>query len=84
MLYGTQSDTRVSRSHTGPGGLRAKLHWIDAARTIEALRTPPGNRLEGLRGDRAGTLSIRVNEQYRITFRFEQGSAYEVRCEDYH
>lgn len=61
-----------------------KLHWIDAARTLDALRVPPGNRLEGLKGDRAGTSSVRINEQYRITFRFDQGNAYEVRCEDYH
>lgn len=63
---------------------RRKLHWIDAARTVEALRRPPGNRLEALKGDRAGTSSVRINEQYRVTFRFDQGNAYEVRCEDYH
>ena len=63
---------------------RRKMHWIDAARAVEALRVPPGNRLESLKGDRAGTFSVRVNEQYRITFRFEQGNAYEVHCEDYH
>lgn len=63
---------------------RRKMHWIDAARVVEALRVPPGNRLEALKGDRAGTFSVRINEQYRITFRFEQGNAYEVHCEDYH
>lgn len=63
---------------------RRKLHWIDAARTLDALRVPPGNRLEALKGDRAGTLSVRINDQYRITFRFDQGHAYEVCCEDYH
>ena len=63
---------------------RRKLHWIDAAASVDALRMPPGNRLEALKGDRAGTCSVRINDQYRITFRFEQGSAYEVRCEDYH
>jgi len=63
---------------------RRKLHWIDSARTIEVLRIPPGNRLEALKGARAGVFSIRINEQYRITFRFEQGNAYEVCCEDYH
>ena len=61
-----------------------KLHWIDAGRTVEALRVPPGNRLEAMKGDRAGSASVRINDQYRITFRFEQGNAYEVRCEDYH
>ena len=63
---------------------RRKLHWIDSARTVDVLRFPPGNRLEALKGDRAGLWSIRINDQYRITFRFEQGGAYEVRCEDYH
>jgi proteic killer suppression protein len=63
---------------------RRKLHWIDAASTLEALRVPPGNRLEALKGIRKGVFSIRVNEQYRITFRFADGHAYEVCCEDYH
>ena len=63
---------------------RRKLHWVDSARTVDVLRFPPGNRLEALKGDRAGLWSIRINDQYRITFRFEQGDAYEVRCEDYH
>ena len=63
---------------------RRKLHWIDAARSVGALRMPPGNRLEALKGDRAGTYSVRVNDQYRIAFRFEGGNAYEVGCEDYH
>ena len=63
---------------------RRKVHWIDAARGVEALRMPPGNRLEALKGDRAGIFSVRINDQYRITFRFERGNAYEVGCEDYH
>jgi proteic killer suppression protein len=63
---------------------RRKLHWIDAARDVDALRMPPGNRLEALKGDRAGIYSVRINDQYRITFCFEGGSAYEVGCEDYH
>ena len=63
---------------------RRKLHWIDAAGRVDALRMPPGNRLEALKGDRAGTYSLRINDQYRMTFRFEEGNAYEVRCDDYH
>jgi proteic killer suppression protein len=63
---------------------RRKMHWIDAARSVEALRVPAGNRLEALKGDRAGMFSVRINDQYRVTFRFEQGHAYEVGCEDYH
>jgi proteic killer suppression protein len=61
-----------------------KLHWIDAAIGLDALRVPPGNRLEALKGDRVGTCSIRINDQYRITFRFEGGNAYDAGCEDYH
>ena len=63
---------------------RRKLHWIDSASRLAVLRVPPGNRLEGLKGPRAGRWSIRINDQYRITFRFEEGHAYEVCCEDYH
>jgi proteic killer suppression protein len=63
---------------------RRKLHWLDAARSVDALRMPPGNRLEALRGDRAGMFSVRINDQYRITFRFADGNTYEVGCEDYH
>lgn len=63
---------------------RRKLHWIDSADTINALRVPPGNRLEALKANRVGRWSIRINDQFRITFRFEEGHAYEVCCEDYH
>ena len=56
-----------------------------AARTARGLQANTcGNRLEPLKGDRAGRHSIRVNEQYRVTFRWEDGHAYEVRVEDYH
>jgi toxin HigB-1 len=64
--------------------IRRKLDYIDAALFLTALRQPAGNRLEKLKGDQAGRYSIRVNDQYRITFRFEDGDALEVRCEDYH
>ncbi len=57
---------------------------VHAARVLSDLQIPPGNRLEPLRGDRSGRYSIRVNNQYRITFRFESGNAFEVLCEDYH
>ena len=80
-------DTKLAR-HALPKPLwpvaRRKLHWIDSARDVTVLRVPTGNRLEALKGERQGRWSIRINDQYRITFRFEQGSAYEVRCEDYH
>ncbi len=61
-----------------------KLDMLNAAHVIGDLRAPPGNRLEALHGDRAGHYSIRVNDQYRITFRFQDGSVSDVRCEDYH
>ena len=54
------------------------------AKTLDDVRWPAGNRLEALRGDRKGEHSIRVNDQYRITFRWENGNAYEVRVDDYH
>lgn len=64
--------------------IRRKLDYIEVARSVDALSVPPGNRLEALRGDQAGRWSIRVNDQYRITFRFDDRDAHEVRCEDYH
>ena len=61
-----------------------KLELLDAAVVIGDLAAPPSNRLEALKGDRRGVYSIRVNRQYRITFRFRDGHAYGVRCEDCH
>ncbi len=57
---------------------------IDVAARLEDLTVPAGNRLERLRGDQAGRHSIRINDQYRVTFRWEEGDAHEVRVEDYH
>ncbi len=64
--------------------VRRKLDVLHRARSLRDLRLPSGNRLEALKGDRAGEWSLRVNDQYRITFRFEDGHAYQVACEDYH
>jgi proteic killer suppression protein len=61
-----------------------KLGLVDAAEQLEDLRVPPGNRLEKLRGDRAGQHSIRVNERWRICFRWQGGNAYDVAIVDYH
>jgi proteic killer suppression protein len=61
-----------------------KLVAVDAAERLDDLRVPPGNRLEKLRGDRAGQHSIRINEQWRICFRWRGGDAYEVEIVDYH
>ncbi|HEX8391857.1 MAG TPA: type II toxin-antitoxin system RelE/ParE family toxin [Longimicrobium sp.] len=63
---------------------RRKLGQIADARVIEDLRSPPGNRLELLRGDHLGYHSIRINDQYRIRFWFFEGNATEVQILDYH
>jgi len=63
---------------------RRKLLLIDAAAEIAFLRVPPGNRLEKLKGERAGQWSIRINDQYRICFVFRAGDAYKVEIVDYH
>lgn len=61
-----------------------KLKALDVADRLDDLRIPSGNRLEPLRGDRAGRHSIRINDQFRLTFRWRDGHAYEVSLEDYH
>jgi proteic killer suppression protein len=61
-----------------------KLLILDAAERLADLRSPPGNRLEKLRGDRVGQHSIRVNDQQRICFRWEGSDAYDVEIVDYH
>jgi len=64
--------------------LRRKLDQLNSAILLKDLRVPPGNRLEALKGNRQGQYSIRVNEQWRIVFRWHEGSAYEVAMVDYH
>ena len=61
-----------------------KLGQVDAAEQLDDLRVPPGNRLEKLKGDRAGQHSIRVNDQWRICFRWKDGNAFDVAVVDYH
>lgn len=61
-----------------------KLRMLDAATEVADLRIPPGNRLERLKGDRAGQHSIRINDQWRICFRWSNGDAYDVEIVDYH
>jgi len=63
---------------------RRKLKLIDAVSRVEELRVPPGNRLELLSGDRAGQWSIRINDQWRICFKWEDGQAMDVEIVDYH
>ncbi len=61
-----------------------KLAILNAAITLNNLRVPPGNQLEGLRGDRAGQHSIRINDQYRVCFLWRDGNAFDVEIVDYH
>jgi len=61
-----------------------KLLLLDAAEQLDDLRVPPGNRLEKLAGDRKGQYSVRVNDQWRICFRWSEGDAYDVEIVDYH
>ena len=63
---------------------RRKLVMLDAAPELNALRIPPGNRLEALKGDRKGQHSMRINDQWRVCFRWETGDAYDVEIADYH
>jgi toxin HigB-1 len=71
----------------GPDVLKAglrKLRILDAATALEDLKSPPGNRLEKLSGRRAGQWSIRVNDQWRVCFRWRDGDAHDVEMVDYH
>ena len=61
-----------------------KLDQLDAATNLDFLRVPPGNRLEALKGDRQGQFSIRVNDQWRLCFRWSEGNADDVEFVDYH
>jgi len=63
---------------------RRKLQMLHAAEALNDLRVPPGNRLEALKGDRQGQFSIRINDQWRICFRWENGDAHDVEIVDYH
>ena len=60
-----------------------KLQQLDSAATLDFLRSPPGNCLEALKGDRQGQYSIRINHQYRVCFRWQDG-AHDVEITDYH
>ena len=81
------ADTRMARA-TCPRAVwsvaRRKLTQINRVRDVPELAVPSGNRLERLKGDRKGQYSIRVNDRYRVCFRWEGGHAYEVEITDYH
>lgn len=63
---------------------RRKLGFLEDAIDLKDLRIPPGNRLELLKGNRAGEYSIRINNQWRVCFRWENGNAFDVEITDYH
>jgi toxin HigB-1 len=63
---------------------RRKMDQINRVRDITELKLPPGNRLESLKGDRKNQYSIRINQQYRICFTWEEGHAYDIEITDYH
>lgn len=63
---------------------RRKLRMLNNASVLDDLRAPPANRLEALKGDRRGQHSIRINDQWRVCFRWKEGDAYDVEIVDYH
>jgi len=63
---------------------RRKLMYLNRARVLHDLSVPPGNRLAALHGDRQGQYSIRINERWRICFRWQEGNAHDVEIVDYH
>jgi proteic killer suppression protein len=87
------ADKRTEALHRGEsvvewrpieGAARRKLDMLDAANRLFDLRAPPGNRLEALKGDRAGQHSIRINDRWRICFVWRDGAADAVEIVDYH
>ena len=78
------TDEPVARFRAIERQARRKLLYLHRARTLQDLIVPPGNRLEALRGGRKGQHSIRVNDQWRICFRWKDGDAHDVEIVDYH
>jgi proteic killer suppression protein len=78
------NDMPVARYKALERPARRKLLYLHRARVLLDLAAPPGNRLETLKGDRTGQHRIRINERWRICFRWEDGSAFEVEIVDYH
>lgn len=74
----------VKRSQAVAGVALRKLAQIDSAEELRDLGSPPANRLEALHGNRAGQYSIRINDQFRVCFKWKDGHAYDVEVTDYH
>ena len=77
-------DRFVRRFQSIERGARRKLLFLHEAKRLEDLKAPPGNHLEALKGDRAGTYSIRINDQWRICFAWRDDGAHDVEIVDYH
>lgn len=75
---------RVARFTSFERAARLKLRQLQVAGRLDDLRVPPGNRLEALKGDRAGQHSVRINDQYRVCLRWTEAGAAEVEIVDYH
>jgi len=78
------NDQEVPRFRSIEPVARRKPVYLHLAHRLEDLRVPPGNRLENMRGDRKGQHSIRINDQWRICFRWKDGDAFDVEIVDYH
>jgi proteic killer suppression protein len=76
------------KSRSFPGDIQdralRKLRQLDASQTLDDLKSPPGNRLEPLKGDRIGQMSIRINSQWRICFVWEDAETHDLEIVDYH
>lgn len=77
-------DVPVVRFRSIERPIRRKLLYLNRARTLDDLKRPPGNRLEALKGNRKGQYSIRVNDQWRICFKWSNGDVYDAEIVDYH
>ena len=77
-------DELVPRFRSIERPARRKLLYLSRARVLQDLRVPPGNRLEALRGERRGQHSIRINDQWRICFRWQEDGVHDVEIVDYH
>jgi toxin HigB-1 len=76
--------TGKTRGSPPAGVTKRKFAMLDAAAKLEDLKVPPGNRLEKLKGDRPGQYSIRINDQYRICFSWQDSNVHDVEVTDYH
>jgi proteic killer suppression protein len=78
------NDVEVPRFKAISRTARRKLEMLNAAISLQSLRVPPGNHLEQLKGKRKGQFSIKINDQWRICFKWQKGDAFDVEIVDYH